>query len=160
MIVGAPPLSQLFVRLAPVVVGVAVLVWRVRETRAPVTARRILLPPLGMSTGFAMFAVPETRIPLSWGGVAFLVGAVFLAEPLIRSSKLYLRDHGEIFLVRSNGFLVILVALVGLRVALHDYVGHFIAPGQTAGLFFVLAFGMVLRWRAVLYRRYRSLEPG
>ncbi|MEO6910611.1 MAG: CcdC protein domain-containing protein, partial [Edaphobacter sp.] len=34
-----------------------VMVWRVREGRSAVTARKILIPPFGMATGFCMFVV-------------------------------------------------------------------------------------------------------
>jgi len=30
--------------------GAAILVWRIRETQRPVTAKKILIPPLAMST--------------------------------------------------------------------------------------------------------------
>ena len=42
----------------------AVLAWRVREGRTAVTLRKIVIPPLGMATGFCMFLVPAFRIPL------------------------------------------------------------------------------------------------
>ena len=44
----------------------AVLVWRVQEGRTAVTLRKILIPPLGMATGFSMFVVRDFRIPLAW----------------------------------------------------------------------------------------------
>ena len=58
---------------------------------------------------------------------------------------------------RSKGFLLVLLGLLGLRVALHDYVGHLLPPRETASLFFVLAFGMILPWRVSLYLRFRRL---
>ena len=63
-----------------------VITWRFRETRSPVTLRKLILPPLGMSTGFFMFLVPETRVPWSWAIVALAVGALLFAYPLERSS--------------------------------------------------------------------------
>ena len=35
--------------------------FRLREARRPLTARRIVLPPLGMSTGAFMYLVPNFR---------------------------------------------------------------------------------------------------
>jgi len=49
----------------------AVMAWRIRETSRPITAPKIVIPPLGMSTGFIMFAYPPARIPLSWALCAF-----------------------------------------------------------------------------------------
>src|SRR5579863_5745457 len=65
-----------------------VLVWRVREGRTAVTARKILIPPVGMATGFCMFVVPAFRVPLTWAILALLTGAVALAYPLLLTSRL------------------------------------------------------------------------
>lgn len=56
-------------------------------------------------------------------------------------------------------FLAILLGLLGLRLALRDYIGHLISPLQTAAVFFLLAFGMIVRWRSDMYRQYRRLVP-
>ncbi|NJD20492.1 MAG: cytochrome c biogenesis protein CcdC [Gemmatimonadetes bacterium] len=150
------PLTKLIPMLAPVVGGSAVLVWRIRETRTPVTRRKIVIPPLGMSTGFAMFAVPSMRIPWTWAVGAFLVGALVLSIPLAKTSTLERRGD-VIFMRRSNGFLIILLVLLAIRVGLHEWIGEMLPPKQTAALFFVLAFGMILRWRAGMLIRYQRL---
>ncbi|MSR36810.1 MAG: cytochrome c biogenesis protein CcdC [Gemmatimonadetes bacterium] len=157
------PVKLLFA-LAPVVGGVAVLIWRWHETRTPVTVRKIVLPPLGMATGFCMFFAPQMRVPWTWGSSAFVLGAVLLAIPLIRSSSLE-RVGDVVMMRRSQGFLLILFGLLALRIALHEWVGRFMSPTQTAALFYLLAFGMIVRWRAGMYFAYRALvdepeEPG
>jgi membrane protein CcdC involved in cytochrome C biogenesis len=145
--------------LAPIAGGAAVLAWRVRETRTPVTPRKIVIPPLGMSTGFGMFLSAQMRVPLTWAVVAFLFGAVVLSWPLARTSSLELED-GVVMMRRSNGFLLILLGLLALRLVLHEYVGALLPPRQTAAIFFILAFGMILRWRVGMYLRYRALRAG
>lgn len=150
-------LRILFV-LAPIAGGLGVLAWRFHETRTPVTVRKIILPPLAMSTGFGMFMAPAMRIPWTWGLVAFLIGALVLSPPLARTSTLE-RSGDVVLMKRSKGFILILLGLLALRIALHDYVGHLISPTQTAALFFVLAFGMILRWRVGMYFRFRELRP-
>jgi membrane protein CcdC involved in cytochrome C biogenesis len=151
--------ARLLPALAPVVGGAAVLVWRIRETRTPVTAKKIVIPPLAMSTGFLMFVRPEMRIPLPLAIGAFLAGALLLSIPLSRTSSL--EWQGDVVMMRrSNGFLLILLALLAVRLLLHDYIGHLLPPAQTAALFFVLAFGMILRWRVGMYLRYRQLTAG
>src|SRR5580698_5214236 len=107
--------------VATLVGSAAVLVWRVRETQRPVTAARLLLPPLGMSTGFCMFLVPETRVPVAWGLAAFLAGALLLSYPLVRTSTLT-RSGDAVLLQRSRAFLVILLGLVAVRLAARSYV--------------------------------------
>jgi membrane protein CcdC involved in cytochrome C biogenesis len=147
---------RIFATLAPVVGALTVLAWRVQETRTPVTARKIVIPPLAMSTGFGMFVVPTMRIPWSWGLAAFALGALVLSPPLARTSKL--ERKGEVILMqRSKGFLLILLGLLALRIGLHDYVEHLVSARQTAAIFFVLAFGMILRWRVSMYLRFREL---
>jgi membrane protein CcdC involved in cytochrome C biogenesis len=58
---------------------------------------------------------------------------------------------------RSPWFIVIILVLAAVRLALRGYVGEFISPQQTAGLFFILAFGMILRWRSSLFVQYQRL---
>lgn len=136
----------------------AMLAWRYRETQRPVSPAGIVAPPLAMSTGLAMFLLPATRVPWSWAAAAFLVGLLVLAVPLARSSRL-VRRGGEIVLRRSRAFLLILLALLALRFALREYVGGLVSPLQTAGILFLLAFGMIVRWRVSMFLEYRRLRP-
>lgn len=136
-----------------------ILAWRVRETQRPITARAILIPPLAMSTGFSMFIAPAARVPIAWAATAFLAGLLVLSYPLARTSSL-VRQGDQILLQRSRAFLVILLGLVAIRLVLRGYVSQLLSPTQTAGLFFVLAFGMIVRWRASMYLQYRRLLAG
>lgn len=135
----------------------AVLVWRMRETSRPVTAAKIVLPPLGMSTGLSMFVYPPARIPLSWAACAFAAGALLLAHPLLKTSKLTLRGD-EVWLQRSRAFLAVLLALVAIRFAARSYIGRYLDVLQTGSVFFLLAFGMIVRWRATMFVQYRALR--
>ncbi|MGD2045633.1 MAG: cytochrome c biogenesis protein CcdC [Gemmatimonadota bacterium] len=151
-----PSALRILAVMAPIAGGLGVLAWRIQETRTPVTARKIIIPPLAMSTGFGMFFSPAMRVPWTWAIGAFLIGALVLSPPLARTSKLERR--GDVILMkRSKGFLLILLGLLALRIALHDYVGHLISARQTAAVFFILAFGMILRWRVGMYFKFREL---
>jgi len=134
----------------------AVLAWRVREGRTAVTIRKIVIPPLGMATGFSMFLVPAFRIPWGWAAGAFLMGAAVLAYPLLRSSRL-VRDGEAIMMQRSNAFFLVVIALAVIRIVARGYIDTFLNLNQTAALFFVLAFGMILRWRLRMLWEYRQL---
>jgi len=136
--------------------AVVVFSWRMRETSRPISARKILIPPIGMSTGFGMFVYPPTRIPLTWALAAFAFGALVLCYPLVKSSELA-RQGDDIMLRRSPAFLWILAGLVVIRFAARSYVEQFVSPIQTGSIFFVLAFGMILPWRLLMYRQYRRL---
>ena len=144
-------------RVGPILGGVVLIAWRVRETRVPVSRKAIVIPPVAMSTGFLMFLAPMTRVPLSWAIIALVLGAAVLAWPLLRSTRLEPRD-GVIYMKRSRAFLVILLVLLAIRLALHDYIGHLISPLQTAAVFYLLAFGMIVRWRWEMYRQYEALR--
>ena len=134
----------------------AILVWRVRESRRPVSLPSLIIPPLGMSTGFSMFAMPAFRIPWTWGLAAFVLGALVFAYPLVSSPQLTIED-GLIMMRRSRWFLVVILGLAAIRLGLREYVSSIISVQQTAGLFFVLAFGMIVRWRTTLLMEYRQL---
>jgi membrane protein CcdC involved in cytochrome C biogenesis len=133
-----------------------IIVWRLRETSRPITARRIVIPPLGMSTGLAMFAFPPARIPLSWALGAFALGVLVFAYPLVKSSRLTRRGD-QILLERSKAFMWILLGLVAVRLFARSYVERHVNTLQTGSIFFLLAFGMIVRWRVQMFMRYREL---
>ncbi len=139
------------------VVGMlGVLAWRIREGRSAVTVRKIIIPPLGMATGFCMFVVPAFRVPLLWGAIAFLIGAILLAYPLLLTSRL-VRDGDSIMMQRSNAFFGVVILLAAVRYFARGYFDSIMTIQQTAALFFVLAFGMILRWRLRMLSEYRTL---
>jgi membrane protein CcdC involved in cytochrome C biogenesis len=149
----ASPLLTAVVSLA----GLAgVLVWRVREGRTAVTLRKIVMPPVGMATGFCMFIVPAFRVPWIWGLSAFVVGAIVFAYPLLLTSDLHLQN-GLIMMKRSSAFFAVIIVLAAVRYLARGYFDRFMSLEQTGALFYLLAFGMILRWRAKLLFAYRAL---
>ncbi|QHW32448.1 cytochrome c biogenesis protein CcdC [Paenibacillus rhizovicinus] len=137
--------------------GAAVMFLRLRASNRPTTMRKIIIPPLGMSTGFLMFVVPETHIPWTWALLAFAAGATVFAYPLIRSSKLE-RVGDEIVLKRSKMFIFILLGLLIVRLLAHDAIESRVSIPQTGALFFVLAFGMIVVWRIAMLREFMKLQ--
>lgn len=135
---------------------VAVVVWRLQESRTPVSTRKIVIPPLGMATGFSMFIVPAFRIPWAWAGTAFLIGAVALAYPLLATTRLVRRDD-TVMMQRSAAFFSVIIALAAIRLLARGYLDSVLTVEQTGGLLFVLAFGMILRWRTKMLLDYRRL---
>jgi membrane protein CcdC involved in cytochrome C biogenesis len=105
-----------------------------------------------------MFIVPAFRVPGTWALAAFFIGAILLAYPLIRTSRLAFHDDGEtVMMRRSSAFFIVVIVLAIVRFAAKDYLDTFISMEQTAGLFFILAFGMILRWRISMLMEYRRL---
>ena len=135
---------------------IGVIIWRIREARTAVTVRKILIPPLGMSTGFCMFLLPAFRVPILWAAVAFLVGALLLSWPLLVTSRLTVKGD-QIMMHRSRAFFLVIVALAAIRYFARGYFDSIMTLQQTAGLFFILAFGIILRWRLQMFSQYRAL---
>jgi membrane protein CcdC involved in cytochrome C biogenesis len=135
---------------------VAVTTWRLREVRTAVSLRKILIPPLGMATGFSMFFIPAFRIPWAWAGLAFLIGAVALAWPLLLTTRL-VKQGNSVMMKRSSAFLAVILVLAAIRFFARGYFDALLTAQQTAALFFVLAFGMIVCWRAKLLIDFRRL---
>lgn len=136
--------------------GTVVILWRIRETRTPVTLKKILIPPAGMATGFSMFAVPAFHIPLLWALISFATGATLFAWPLLATTKLY--RQGEVIMVkRSPAFLAVIIILFAVRFMADGFFDKLLTVPQTAGLFFILAFGMIVCWRSNMLLGYRRL---
>lgn len=151
--------KTLFTAVVSVVGLCGVLVWRVREGRTAVTVRKIVMPPLGMATGFCMFLAPMFRVPWTWAVSAFVIGAVVLAYPLLLTSSLR-REGDTIMMKRSLAFFAVVIVLAAIRYFARGYFDRYLTLEQTGGLFFILAFGMIVRWRLRLLSLYRKLTHG
>lgn len=129
---------------------------RMRAAKKPASIKKIILPPLFMSTGAFMFVFPVFRV--SWNQVieALLVGVLFSIF-LIRTSKFEVRGE-DIYLKPSKSFIAILFGLLVLRIILKLVIGQTISFGETSGMFFLLAFGMILTWRLAMLKEYIRLE--
>jgi membrane protein CcdC involved in cytochrome C biogenesis len=141
-------------------IGLAgVLAWRIREGRSAVTLKKIIMPPLGMATGFCMFFVPAFRVPWIWGLGAFFIGAIIFAYPLLLTSDLH-REDGVIMMKRSSAFFAVIIVLAVVRYLARGFFDRFLTLEQTGALFYLLAFGMILRWRLKLLLAWRALTTG
>jgi membrane protein CcdC involved in cytochrome C biogenesis len=149
--------SLRWLSVASAILGfLVVLAWRIREGRTAVTLRKIVIPPVGMATGFSMFFVSAFRVPWAWAAGAFALGALVLAYPLVRTSRLALQGDA-VMMHRSASFFVVIIGLGIIRILAHSYLDTIMSIQQTAALFFVLAFGMILRWRVSMLLEYRRL---
>jgi|SRR5699024_3230739 len=132
--------------------AVGMIFVRLKAAQKPTSIKKIVLPPLFMSTGAFMFFIPYFQI--SWLQVfeAFLVG-MFFSIFLIKTSKFDIRD-GEIYLNPSRAFPFILFGLLIIRLVFKLIVGSYISIGETTGMFFMLAFGMIVTWRLFMLYQY------
>lgn len=86
---------------------------------------------------------------------AFIVGVLFSLFLIKTSSFEVVQDN--IYLKRSKAFIFILVGLIVVRLLLKVILGQFIPVHEMGGLFFTLAFGMILPWRIAMFFMYRNL---
>ncbi|GAB3796845.1 CcdC family protein [Virgibacillus kimchii] len=129
---------------------------RLRAAKKPTSTKRIILPPLFMSTGAFMFLFPVFHITWLQVFEALAVGIV-CSVFLIKTSKFEIRDNA-IYLIPSKAFAFILLGLLAFRIILKLLVGSTISLGETSGMFFVLAFGMIITWRVSMLYQYLQLE--
>jgi membrane protein CcdC involved in cytochrome C biogenesis len=59
---------------------------------------------------------------------------------------------------RSSPFLAVILVLAAVRFFARGYFDAILTAQQTAGIFFILAFGMILIWRAKMLVDYRRLK--
>lgn len=132
------------------------IVVRLKASRKPASVKRIILPPLFMSTGALMFLFPEFQIKWIQVVEALTVGVVFSIF-LIKTSNFEIRND-RIYLIPSKAFIFILVGLLIVRLVLKIALGGTITLGETSGMFFLLAFGMLGSWRLAMLYKYKQLE--
>ncbi|MEC0091585.1 CcdC family protein [Paenibacillus macquariensis] len=152
----SPSYLQIGTTLGTILIALLTIFIRLKASSSPVTIKKILIPPLGMSTGFLMFVAPFTHIPLWWAALAFVIGWFLFSYPLIRSTHFKTVD-GQVYAERSRSFIVILFALLIVRTLLHQIIEQYVSIAQTGALFFLLAFGMIVRWRLFMYKEYKHI---
>ncbi|WP_042223677.1 CcdC family protein [Oceanobacillus manasiensis] len=136
--------------------AVAMIFIRIRGAKKPASVKKIMLPPLFMSTGALMFIFPVFQISLSQFLEALIVGMV-CSIFLVKASRFEIRDEA-IFLIPSKSFIFILFGLLVFRIVMKLIIGGSISAGETSGMFFILAFGMIFTWRCCMLFKFLQLE--
>lgn len=142
--------------ISAIVMGTLLTILRSKAAKRPASAKKILLPPLFMSTGALMFLFPFFRVPWIHVLEAIAVGMVF-SVLLIKTSNFEQRA-GEIYLKPSKAFIFILVGLLVLRIVFKLLLSSEIHVGELSGMFWLLAFGMIVPWRLVMYKKYKDIQ--
>lgn len=142
--------------LMAILMGTFIMMMRLRSQKKPVNAKKILLPPVAMSTGALMFIFDEFRISTLQILEAVVVGVIF-SFVLIATSKFEIRDN-EIYMKRSKAFFIILIGLLLIRTIGKIVLTDSFDPGELAGMFWVLAFAMLWPWRIAMYIQYKKIE--
>jgi membrane protein CcdC involved in cytochrome C biogenesis len=135
--------------------GTLALFVRMKAAKRPTSAKKIILPPVFMSTGALMFLFPMFRVEFLQVIEALTIGMLF-SILLIRTSKFEIRDN-DIYLKRSKAFMYILVGLLLVRLLAKIILSATIDVGELGGMFWILAFGMIVPWRVAMLIEYKKL---
>ncbi|MEH7479409.1 cytochrome c biogenesis protein CcdC, partial [Bacillus altitudinis] len=127
--------------IVAVCMAVAVMFIRIKSSAKPATAKKIILPPIFMSTGALMFFVPMFQVTGAEFLEAITVG-MFFSIFLIKTSKFEIRGN-EIYLKRSKAFVFILIGLLVLRIGMKTILSSSIDYGALSGMCWILDFGMI-----------------
>ncbi|MDF2606512.1 MAG: rane protein [Bacillales bacterium] len=133
---------------------IGAMVVRVRSSKKPASIKKIVLPPLFMSTGSLMYLSPIFRMSLVEMLEATVIGIIF-GLILNKITRFEIRN-GEIYLKRTKSFFLILGALLIVRVILKYILGTTIDYGQLSGMFFWLAFSMIVTWRVTMFIKFKK----
>lgn len=139
-----------------VVMALFVFAVRMKASKKPANAKKIILPPIFMSTGALMFIFPVFRIT-GWEIIEAIIVGMFFSIFLIKTSKFEVREN-EIYLQRSKAFIFVLLGLVVIRLILKIFLSSTIEVGELGGMFWMLAFSMIVPWRIAMYIQYKQLE--
>ena len=139
-----------------IVMGIIVTTIRAKAAKRPTSAKKILLPPLFMSTGAIMFVFPFFRVTEMQIIEALSVGILF-SVVLIWTSK-FERKDGDIYLKQSKAFIFVLVGLLAIRIIAKFLLSSTIDIGSISGMFWILAFGMIVPWRIAMYMQFKKLQ--
>ncbi|CAM3710640.1 CcdC family protein [Mesobacillus zeae] len=142
--------------IGAVFMGTFVMFVRMKAAKKPASVKKIILPPIFMSTGALMFLFPMFHVTFMEVVEAAGVGMIF-SILLIKTSKFEIRE-GDIYLKRSKAFVFILVGLLIVRLVGKSLLSHSIDVGELSGMFWILAFGMIVPWRIAMYRQYTKLK--
>ncbi|WP_227521889.1 CcdC family protein [Bacillus solitudinis] len=142
--------------IGAVCMAIIVMIIRLKATKRPASIKKIVLPPLFMSSGFLMFLYEPARPATLQVAEALAVGIIFSLF-LIKTSKFEIREN-QIYLRRSKAFIFILIGLLLIRIIFKIVMGDMIEIEELAGMFFLLAYGMILPWRISMFISFRKLQ--
>ncbi|WP_167628915.1 CcdC family protein [Listeria valentina] len=138
--------------------GTMIIVIRMKASKRPASIKGIILPPIMMSTGALMFVIPYFWVT----GVDILeaigMGLVF-SLILIWTTRFEVRNE-EVYIKRTKSFPILLMALLLIRIILKYWISGSVEVGELAGMFWIMAFAMIVPWRVAMYFQYKAVARG
>jgi len=141
--------------IVAIMMAIFVTFLRAKSAQKPASVKKIILPPVFMSTGALMFVHPMFRVTSVEVLEAIAVGMLF-SILLIKTSSFEIREN-DIYMKRSKAFIYILVGLLVIRIVLKSVLSTSIDFGELSGMFWILAFAMIVPWRIAMYVKYKKL---
>lgn len=139
-----------------IVMGSFVMVIRMRASKKPTNEKKIIIPPIAMSSGAVMFLFEQFRVSPMEILEASAVGILF-STILIATSKFEVKGQ-EIYLKRSKAFAFILIGLLIFRIVAKMILSSSIDVGELAGMFWILAFAMLVPWRIAMLIQFKRIK--
>jgi membrane protein CcdC involved in cytochrome C biogenesis len=136
--------------------GTLAFIVRTKAAKRPISPRKIILPPLFMSTGALMFLFEEFRVPFSQVIESIVVGLLF-SIILIKTTNFEKKDE-KLYVKKSRTFLFILFGLLIVRFIAKLVLSSTIDVGELGGIFWILAFAMIVPWRIGMLVKYFKLK--
>ncbi|AOV07773.1 hypothetical protein BI350_09670 [Sporosarcina ureilytica] len=136
--------------------GILAIIVRSKSAKQPVSVKKIILPPVFMSTGALMFIFEEFRVAPLQIIEALMVGILF-SLILIKTTNFEVRNE-DIFIKRSKAFVFILFGLLLIRLIGKLVLSNTVDVGELGGMFWILAFGMIVPWRLAMLIKFKKLE--
>ncbi|SUM80315.1 CcdC family protein [Staphylococcus cohnii] len=136
--------------------GIGVIVVRMKAQQYPVNEKKIILPPFFMATGALMYVVPYFRLT-GMEIIECIVLGVLFSTILIWTSR-FETSGSEVYMKRSKAFPIILISLLLIRTILKIIISNKIDPGEIGGMFFLLAFCMIVPWRLAMLYQYKKVK--
>ncbi|GEN45014.1 CcdC family protein [Alkalibacillus haloalkaliphilus] len=150
------PIVAGLITVMAVIMATGMIVVRMRASKKPASVKKIILPPLFMSTGALMFFVPYFQIEWILVVEAVIVGLLF-SILLIYTSNFEIKEN-DIYLKPSKALGFILIGLLLIRLTWKAITGADISVGETSAMFYILAFAMLLTWRIAMLLKYLKLK--
>lgn len=136
--------------------GIAVIIVRMKAQQFPVNEKKIILPPFFMATGALMYVVPYFRLT-GFEILECIILGVLFSTILIWTSR-FENKGNEVYMKRSKAFPIILISLLLIRTIIKIFISNKIDPGEIAGMFFLLAFCMIIPWRLAMLYKYKKVK--
>ena len=132
------------------IMGIAVIIIRMKAQKFPVNEKDYFTTVF-MATGAFMYVIPYFRLTGAEMLESLVLGVLF-SLVLIWTTHFEVQGT-KVYMKRSKAFPIILISLLVIRTVIKIFISSEIDPGEIGGMFFLLAFCMIVPWRYIKSRK-------